>query len=1415
METTTKFKRFPPISGVTFSGNEKTAIKSRLAIEEEIKDSINYCKKETEGVAARFILGDWGEGKTDTYERIIEPVITKSGDYLFFLSASRLANSYDNETIMNFAKFVLANPDRLLIHLFNVIKSDAKYQKLIPEIKENPKSFLSRTLDQLFENNDKKIFIFIDEFEELLLTPKTLKKVVSGIKEAINGDFEVESLAKEGEYKDRLHFFLSCTPDAYYKIQVNYDFIMPGFDRRVGKIRLTQITREEGLKFLMDLINYSYTSKDGNNPILPEKMPINNISVFNTLLRVSQRNMGNLTSLFTEIFKSLVINDQIEILNYSNLLEQLKKHEITAYGGQTPCIDNNYERIIKYLEDISSNEDRESCKEIFRLVIGELRPNSLNHLSETIQKDNSIVKKLIEKINEEIKVNDKIENAIIKVASLSDTKNLDDLLKKLSEDNYIKDNKTFYIPKIKFSEPIEDFKERIIYYQLDDNFSLVPQVYLPINKEDTKAFFEGIIEDDEEATNLSDIFKEFTKDDREYLANESLLNLIYPTPIPPDTAYLTNEEEKLKLWRYLSHNLNMEYEKNMLESFYLFMEESKIFEINDQINSRIQLIVPETNTKINTQILLVNGDVKRSHINDASEILTDDLATNLVLILHNGEFTEQAYDELDVHKLGQNDNYQVMGIQLHHSLAKKLLFGYKAKKKFDDLIDMDLFEGVCKEKIEELNLKAKINSWIDHQIEKGLVINQIKLKNARDLKTFSDGLKLYLNYNGSFSPEEIHNVNMNGILLFKRYGGRGFIASDFEDGPSEITKVSSDLSENGFLIENEGKYSVTTNSVENRIYEFIENSGGKLSLRDLKSYFIIRDRNERAFQDVFINILDYKGIIKQTGPKNDSTIEINNLEWAMENLRNIYSEYKNNVGDEEFRRFGHYYIKKQRASKLIVFEEFDDFITKTYNEAESAHDLLKINICTKILNHFNNNFLLAIQEASEAAPKLMSDINLRKTDLDESIDNVINKSVILLKYNFKRNDIVEYQGLLNDFEDLNNLYLKKFSKDELVTEINNIETKFKRKYPEENIKKLLEIFGFNKENDTIPYFNIKIYLMNEKIKKISDKASEIKHTLDKLGTKFEEIEKRQSELKNRIEKTKKSVNENNKTAFYMYKQLEEANIKQEQTLKTPSSNLDLSSLLKSSEDSLNKIGDRIQLVMKYTSHIENINDAEIEFLNTLKQQKADYLTYQRIGDTKNFSKDLKILEEKIQEYESAYNEIDMDELRNDIKKRQGLAREFNSWITSLHIASDAISSEWEDYQKKNRENVNKIQKTFDIFKSKGKLTQDQEALINYGIKKLIQYSKVDMVNSEYTASKLDSMREKLNYDAIKIFTTFLKESDQILLLNLESIQSKWITMAEIQNIAKDKLGMDEKTLQESLDTLIDEGFLKQGLSLTL
>ena len=708
-----------------------------------------------------------------------------------------------------------------------------------------------------------------------------------------------------------------------------------------------------------------------------------------------------------------------------------------------------------------------------------------------------------------------------------------------------------------------------------------------------------------------------------YLANESVLNLIYPTPIPLDLVYFTDEEDKLKLWRYVSHNLNEEYEKNILEAFSIVLNESKIFEI-ERNNSQIQLIDKETNTNINTYFLVVNGDVKVQDINDANEILNKDYRINLVVILYNGEFTQKASEALSIKSLGENDRYQIMDIQLHHSIAKKLLFGFKSVMEYKDKIDTDLFEGVCKEKIEEMNLKSKINDWLIYQVGRGLLINQIQLKQSRNPQVFADGLKLYLNYDGSHSPEEIHKLNIEGILKFKKYGTRkGFISSDFEDGPSEIIKVSSDLKANGFLNENDDKtFSIETHPVETRIWEIIKNKE-KVSLKDLRSYFIIRDRNDKAFQDVFINILKYKGMIKQSGKNDNPFFEINHTKEALLDLKENYDNYKNDLKAENFKLLNHYYVRKLYSSNLILIDEFDMFLTTTYNEAVLSKDLLKINICSKILNQFNENFKIAINSASNAAPKIINDIDNIKSNLDKSFDNIVKKSVLWLNTNFDKNQIVEYKGLLEDFNDINDLFNIQFSKEELESEIKKIESKFKSENPDDYKEKLLEVFGFRKENTTEPYFNIKIYLLNQKKAKIIEKSSKIQDKLNKIEDKFDEINDRQIELNERLEKIKTNVSKNNKLSLYMYKQLESANISSKGSVKLVTDYIDLTSLKESSENSIKIIGDRILLVMEYTDLIEKINDAEVRFLKNLNITKDNYLMYKRICDTKNFEIDLK------------------------------------------------------------------------------------------------------------------------------------------------------------------------------------------------
>jgi len=1411
---TRKFDRLPNITGIPFSGLDEAKIESRDVIEKEIKSFIEYCRDNPEGVAARFILGDWGEGKTDTYKRIIQPEIKEKGDYLFFLSASRLVNSYGNQAAMNFAKYELLEDVRFLAHVFNSIKAGSgENVDELPDLMEikHPKSYVNKTLDTLLDGKkDKKIFIFIDEFEELLQSPRTLKKVVSGLKEAINGEYE--ALKKDGKYGACIHFFISCTPDAYYKIQVHEDtrLIMGGVDRRIDKIKLTDIKREEGLNYLMSLLNYSYYNK------LPEPFPIKNLALFNTILRVSQGNLGNLTSLFSNLFSYLRDDEFIEVLNYENLIKFLENSQISVYNAQTPCIDkNNYNSILDYLEDQIIAENGNICKKIFKQLIGELRPFGDEEL-ENILSINDPVSNYIDMINKDVNSNEGI-TAIIKVSSLKDGKTFNDLKKALKKYNYINtEGNRIQIDNINYSEDLEEFKEKITFYELNNKKDVVPKIYLPYEEKDIKVFFKNEIETNSVLKNLCKAFSSVIKDNEMYIASDLILNYIYPSPVPHELMYFKDKVEKLKLWRQINHNLNNEYENNIFDAFKTVLEESEAFRVNIEKNVDnfpvVNLNYIEEKIQIRMQFSIVNGDIKGSHIQVINKKLEDDLSKHASILLYNGEFTENANNDMEY--LGINENYSIIRIQLHPSLAKKILFAHKSLEYIDNeekYIEKDTFKASCRELIDDMDLKARISEWIKIQEKRGLIINQIKLKKSPNPKVFADGLKLYLNYPEPHSPEEIYEKNFNGVLKFRKYGGKGFIASDLEDIPS-IIKVSEDLSRNGLLEERDGAYILKENAIEERIFEIIKNEK-MLSIEKLKKCFIIRDRNERIFEDIFINILKYKGKIIQKG----DNIELVDKNELINELKEKYHEYKESIDNKDFKTFGHYYERKQRDDKLIMLDEFDNYLTGFYNEIENSFEdentNLKMGICIKLIKLFNENFKEAIEYASDNAPTLIYNLKDKKEKLEELIDVTIVKSEKWLKIRFKKENLIEYKGIIEDYNEIKEIYDKNYSKDDLKNEINLIEQRFRLEYGDKEYKdKLMEIFGFKKYNKTKPHFNIKFHILDHKKDKLSEKINKMMFQVKHTNSIFDQIENRQNDLKNRLEKVKKLVSKENKLSYYMYKQLEKADINYDRPIRTMDDGLDLSSLHKSCETSINKMGDQIELIGKFTDYIENLNKSEADFSSTLKKMEIIYQEYTKKCDINRFDNDLSKFDAAIKEYMLKYNEMDMDEIKKDEKNRKDLPQILKGYTVKLRKNKDAIELEWDDYQSENIKFAFKFDKIISILSKKEELSDD-ELNINNKINKLKEISKKGLNNS-ITANEIEKYKEKLNEETMEIICKYLTDDERNLLLAMESRKSGWMNYEEIKTLIE-KDDLDESSFDEAMKGLVSKGYLQRGFLLTI
>ena len=88
---------------------------------------------------------------------------------------------------------------------------------------------------------------------------------------------------------------MGITPDALYKLRTmeGTEEIFGGLLRRLNAIELKGLNRKEGIFYLKGLLEESYENE------IPNPYPIENYGLFNTLFKISQKNIGNIRKLYT------------------------------------------------------------------------------------------------------------------------------------------------------------------------------------------------------------------------------------------------------------------------------------------------------------------------------------------------------------------------------------------------------------------------------------------------------------------------------------------------------------------------------------------------------------------------------------------------------------------------------------------------------------------------------------------------------------------------------------------------------------------------------------------------------------------------------------------------------------------------------------------------------------------------------------------------------------------------------------------------------------------------------------------------------------------------------------------------------------------------------------------------------------
>lgn len=1420
------YKHIPGDQGVAGSSNDETflghsdiKIKSRTQFIEQLTDFITYSKEHAKGSTAYPIIGEWGQGKTDSYFRFIKPYVENKGDYAFYLSTSTLSRIYKNKDVNNVADKTNLISLKFLASLFEGIRSEERCEnsRKIPILEEypDPDSYMKDILEDLTEKNGKKIFIFLDEFEEILnQKEEILRDIISGIKETINGNYQL--IHNNGDYKASIHLFMGITPDALYKLRTmeGTEEIFGGLLRRLNAIELKGINRKEGILYLKGLLEESYEND------MPNPYPIENYGLFNTIFKISQKNIGNLRKLYTNLFNSLENDGMLEVLDYQNLLEFLERNKVFVYGAQAPCIEKDtYYRILQYLEEQKNEEDGLVAVELFKLILADFKPLDIEYLAKRLNKDKNLILRGITIINRNINENEQIKSSILRVSPLKDDKKLENIIKEVFQRDIVFDETTERYEivlgdKKPYREYLDEFVDRITFFDLDDNNTLSSKIYLPFEETDTKMFFKNEISQDE-AIEISFKFRELVDTKVEYLSNDLVQNLIYPTPMPRDLNFIKNKEKKLELWRDVLKNHTEYSEKYISPAFLKALINSEIYSIpQEKIENYdnyviFKLIEKQSNSQIKTLLYSVNGDVRSEDVNLVSNILSDDISINLAILMTAGDFSKKATVLID-------NNSKILSINVHPNISKTLICTAIAPEKYEGKIDNALLNSVSKKIIQkDFLLDEKIDNWLNIQLENGLIIEQIETS-AKTLKNLSDCLKLYMNYEDTpYTAKEVFEKNKEEILGFKKYRTQmtGLIGSDFDT--KTVEELSIDLYTNGFLTKKNSKYSIKKHPVEIRL-EKLFNKERKITIDNLNSSFIVREGNKKVLEDLFLEILVYKGKIepgkKKKGEKNNFIVV--NLDLKLNALKKDYKRFKEFINKENYKTTGHIFVSKERGSNIIFLEDVYDFINSLIDSIEdleyspdNTELSKKMYLANKLIEYFEKKFKDDIKSAFDTENHYEKLIKEKMSFLEKEFLHIEENSLKMLNIEFKDGcfSIHDYRKLKKYFDEFIQFFNEEIDKSAIENLKNNLTS--------DEIRE----FRFDvKPSKTAHYFNLRLFELKKLKNRFYSTATSLEKQLSRNKNSFKTINNDIISLKKQFDTL--SIDKKYLISYKLYNDI---------SLSGFSSNgnsdlvddIKLSELEVRAESKIEKIRSDLRNTIININSVEETLNEEIKLLKDIDLHKKNIEIVKDIFDLDWLKEYVKNYQEDLLRIESEYLKSDPIELKKQDNKTSFFVEKWRTNLESKY--NKGILEAWAYFISEIQKDIRKMEKSINtVTKMQENAGKDFEKedkekiqeLLN--VLKKIKLSTKDPLEKQKSASKTKDIMVETQNSWRDILDKYLNKYEQKLLDIIEELsnKSKWIDYEDICEKALER-NIDEKTLRKACEELVSKKYIQKGFSI--
>jgi len=1407
-EITQKYVQLPPPQAVPFTGFHFAKIKSREPVAKRLKDFMKRTR-EAEFFTTGLIIAEWGEGKTDVYERYIKPEAERKGYYAYKVSTSTIVNKLSKADSL----FPYGPPESLTLAActFYALRDELilgnEDVSRFPDYREykEPLEYIEEVLTGHVVKGKDIIYLFIDEFEEILAQKSEVqKKFMSGLKELLNGQLKL--IHQGGKFAGRLHFLLACTPYAYNRIRGDVDLaqIFGALDQRLSsnRIYLPQIGREETIRFLIDLLKFCYKHS------LPQPLPIKSSGILNGIFTISQRNVRSLVQLLSDLLSTATLDGELCVINYEHFLNILKGKPISVYGASTQCVDKDF--LLKIESTLGNLTHGEDYIKIFRLLAGELKPFSIEEIQKRIGVRD--VSYRMNEINQELRKIG-ISNSITRLNPLKEDEKIEQVLESLNP----VENAILFGTGRKIS--VERFKDETIHYELDSTGEIHPKMFIPTSGEELQKTLDLRQEEIEYLhRSVSRSFSNITAT-RHFMLSKELIDQIFPSPLVLQLDFIPDRSKRMDLWRkamkgFLERDLELRdslVEVLNLEDSFEITTASHDFNLRYTLPSGIQVNIP----------LAIHSTTGRVTMSDAENLkgLVKRERHGLVLLFHVGEIEENAHAELAAIP-------NILSIHIRPIRAQQLIALSLARK---DKVKLNerLLGGRLQEILYEINFSQEFNKWLERCRREGLLVEDLKRPSGKSEKTIAQGMTYYVQtIDEQLTLQNVfeESKRLQDLTLFGRGKKPSFAPLDIETAES-LNEYQKELCLNEFLQEEGKEIRIMTTPIEKRILDDL--SDRKLSIDEMERRFIIFAQNERLLEQVYFPILEAKGLIQVT--KNE-LIRVNKeiREKQVRQRMKYYSERIKNK-DQEWWTYAHICISKEREDRIIMLSEFDNYLRELSAKLDSPYVKYDEKTCLRIL-HLIDELLAYSEETLEPmmtsawgrGRELAKDVKNKQREIEDAL------TVILQFYNsfsgkeYNKNDVEDYVKLKTSFDEYIETSKTDYSKNEIHEGLDLISSIFESHRRFEGVPRY---FYFKRDNEKASYFNYKVYKMEGAERAFSARYEEAKEAIDKIIEGKKKLQGLGDESKSKLLKYSIDKRYVISSTFHQALLGYQRRPVKPVLLKTLSLS-DIYDFVEKMHDTQRdfnfKIIQSLKILESLIKHEKTILAAREENLELSKRivdffdEGGELLTGATaiLSDAQKF---MKLYEKKVVEFrQSMEHKVEIDEIN---QKASVTNEKLFNLINSLEQEQTNLKSLCEKSIRILEKHQDNIHKFLEVLGEGGievvMLSKPFKEVIGQAISDIeeLTHRKECKYTWKQILDNLEDLKLKLYNEVKNILTE--DQLDFLLAIVDASAKQEWLDLSNLRKDLMNQFNMSENEIDEIIKSLIQKKMLKQGVSLPI